>query len=98
MTALDDGAFFWEQCPIVARDWHERFMERRRVMLVLSRKIGERVLIGSEICITLVEVKGNRVKLGIEAPATVPVWRDELSDPHLGSQPPCSEAEVLVAD
>ena len=39
-------------------------------MLVLSRKPGEQLRIGDNITITVVEVRGNRVKIGIEAPAT----------------------------
>ena len=47
-------------------------------MLVLSRKPGERVLLGDGIELTVVEVKGNRVRLGITAPAVVPVRRQEV--------------------
>lgn len=47
-------------------------------MLVLSRKLGEKIIIDTDITITVVEVQGNRVKLGIEAPANVRVLRQEL--------------------
>ena len=47
-------------------------------MLVLSRKVGERVLIGDEISVTVVRLSGGAVRLGIEAPAHLPVLRDEL--------------------
>ena len=47
-------------------------------MLVLSRKLGETVCIGSEITLSVVEVKGNRVKIGIEAPLHLGIWRGEL--------------------
>ncbi len=47
-------------------------------MLVLSRKPGERVLLGEGIELTVVEVKGNRVRLGITAPDVVPVRRQEV--------------------
>ena len=47
-------------------------------MLVLSRKPGERVLLGDGIELTVVEVKGNRVRLGITAPDVVPVRRQEV--------------------
>ena len=47
-------------------------------MLVLSRKLGEKVFIGSDISLVVVEVKGNRVRIGIEAPAEVPIVREEL--------------------
>jgi carbon storage regulator len=47
-------------------------------MLVLSRKIGERVTIGDGIVVTVLEVKGRQVRLGFEAPSDVPIWRGEL--------------------
>jgi carbon storage regulator len=47
-------------------------------MLVLSRKPGEALRIGDEVEITIVEVKGDMVRLGIQAPRTVQVWRKEL--------------------
>lgn len=48
-------------------------------MLVLSRKRNEKILIGNDIKITVVELLPDRVRLGIEAPASVPVVRAELS-------------------
>ena len=51
---------------------------RRDIMLVLTRKLDEKIRIGKDIVITVVEVKGNRVRLGIEAPLSVPVVRGEL--------------------
>jgi carbon storage regulator len=48
-------------------------------MLVLSRKKGERVLIGDSITLVVVEIRGDKVRLGIEAPTEVPVWREELA-------------------
>ena len=47
-------------------------------MLVLSRKPGQRVLIGQEIEVTVLEVRGGRVKLGFRGPAEVPIHREEL--------------------
>ncbi len=47
-------------------------------MLMLSRKPGERVLLEDGIQLTVVEVKGNRVRLGITAPDEVPVRRQEV--------------------
>ena len=47
-------------------------------MLVLSRKEGQRIFIGSSIEIVVTEVSGNRVKLGISAPAEVPINREEV--------------------
>lgn len=49
-------------------------------MLVLSRKKKERIQIGSNIFITIVDVRGDRVRIGIDAPRDVPVHREEVSD------------------
>jgi len=47
-------------------------------MLVLTRRAGERVLLGGEIEVTVVSVRGDQVRLGIEAPAEVSICRSEL--------------------
>ncbi len=47
-------------------------------MLVLSRKVGERIWIGEHISVTVVRVTGGGVRIGIEAPAELPVVREEL--------------------
>ena len=47
-------------------------------MLVLSRKRDERIVIGDNIVITVVDVRGDKVRLGIEAPSEVPVHRQEV--------------------
>ena len=48
-------------------------------MLVLSRKKGERVVIGHNIYVKVIEVRGDRVKLGFEGPDEVPIHREELA-------------------
>lgn len=47
-------------------------------MLALSRKAGESIMIGNDIEITILEVKGDQVKVGINAPQSVPIYRKEL--------------------
>jgi carbon storage regulator len=54
-------------------------------MLVLSRKPGEKIRIGSGITITVVGVQGNKIRLGIDAPEDVPILRSELNDFFLES-------------
>ena len=49
-------------------------------MLVLSRQRDESIIIGDNIVITVVEVRGDKVRLGIEAPSEVPVHRQEVID------------------
>jgi carbon storage regulator len=48
-------------------------------MLVLSRKVGERIQLGNQITVTLVKIQGNTVRLGIEAPPNMTVVREELT-------------------
>ncbi len=50
------------------------------LMLVLSRKVGERILIGDNIAVTVVRISGGGVRLGIEAPTELPVVREELHE------------------
>lgn len=47
-------------------------------MLALSRKLNESIIIGNEIEITVLEVKGDQVKIGINAPKSVPIYRKEI--------------------
>lgn len=47
-------------------------------MLALSRKSNESIIIGNDIEITILEVKGEQVKIGIKAPKSVPVYREEV--------------------
>lgn len=47
-------------------------------MLVLTRRVGEKIRIGDEIVITLLGVRGNQYKVGIEAPKHVSVHREEI--------------------
>lgn len=47
-------------------------------MLALSRKENESIMIGNDIEVTILEVKGEQVKLGITAPKSVPIYREEV--------------------
>jgi carbon storage regulator len=49
-------------------------------MLVLSRQRDESIIIGDDIVITVVDVRGDKVRLGIEAPTKIPVHRQEVYD------------------
>jgi carbon storage regulator len=51
-------------------------------MLVLTRKPGEKIRLGSEITVTVLEINGNRVRIGIDAPDRVTILRCELEKPE----------------
>lgn len=47
-------------------------------MLALARKVNQSIMLGSDIEVTLLEIKGDQVKLGISAPKSVPIYRKEI--------------------
>jgi len=49
-------------------------------MLILSRKIDEKIVIGDDIIISVVEIRGDQVRIGIDAPKKVKVFRQEVYD------------------
>ncbi len=61
-------------------------------MLVLSRKLGERIVIGDRIVVTVVKLDHGQVRLGIEAPREIAVFREEIA-PRL---PPLSPVQPVV--
>lgn len=72
-------------------------------MLILTRRVGETVMIGDEVTVTVLGVKGNQVRVGINAPKTVAVHREEIFErikrEQQGepSQPNTSDAEFASA-
>lgn len=72
-------------------------------MLVLTRKLGEKVIIDNNISVTVVDIRGNKVQLGINAPKHICILREELikqqeEDPDLMAKPVEWETEEVVAD
>jgi carbon storage regulator len=57
-------------------------------MLVLSRKLGEKIYISDNICITVVDIDRGKIRLGIEAPRNVPIFRQELVATPAQASPP----------
>ena len=64
-------------------------------MLVLSRKRGEGIVIGADVTVTILEVQGERVKLGFAAPAGVPIHREEIHLRMEGCLPPLAHAACI---
>lgn len=55
-------------------------------MLVLSRKLNESIVIGDKVTVTILKVDRNCVRIGIDAPPEVPVFRQELLDARQGDE------------
>jgi carbon storage regulator len=47
-------------------------------VLIITRRAGERIMVGDEIAIEVMEIVGNSVRIGISAPRSVPVYREEI--------------------
>ena len=47
-------------------------------MLIITRKPGERIMVGDDIVVHVMEIVGNSVRIGIEAPRSIPVYREEI--------------------
>ena len=66
-------------------------------MLVLTRKLMEKLYIGNDVCVTVVRLEGGQVRLGIEAPREISVVRAELVENRLAEPTPTQEWPVLAA-
>lgn len=62
-------------------------------MLVLSRYVGQQIRIADDIVLTVLATKGDRIRLGIDAPDAVPIWRSELRPASFSEE---SEAKTEV--
>ncbi len=67
-------------------------------MLILSRRVGEAVTIGTDVTITVLSVKGNQVRLGVQAPKSVAVHRQEIFNRIQMEQAPTASSEDSVGN
>jgi len=67
-------------------------------MLVLSRKKNESIVINDDITIVVVEIRGDKVRLGVEAPKEVPVHRREVFDAIHGKETPTASGSAAPSD
>lgn len=63
-------------------------------MLALSRKVNESIMIGNDIEIIILEIKGDQIKIGINAPKSVPIYRKELYLQILESNKEAASANI----
>lgn len=67
-------------------------------MLALSRRCNESIMLGNDIEVTILEVKGDQVKVGIKAPKALPIYRKEIYLQIQQSNAEAAETEVSVED
>lgn len=67
-------------------------------MLVLSRRRGQSIVIGDDIVVTVVNVHGDKIRIGIEAPPSVPVHREEIAEAIDRSTQVTEESSPEVSD
>jgi carbon storage regulator len=67
-------------------------------MLVLSRKIGEKIQIGDNIILTVVDISHNKIRLGVDAPKSIPVLREELAEELAKSNKLKAESSQAISD
>lgn len=69
-------------------------LARRAIMLVLARKVGQSIVINDNIELLVIEVRGDIVRLGIDAPRSVPVHRKELFEQIKAENVVASQSQV----
>jgi carbon storage regulator len=77
VNSEDYGPSVWVPSTLIY-DLPEFFRQGGLIMLVLTRKAGEQIVIGQDIVISVLDVRGDRIRIGISAPPDVPVNREEV--------------------
>jgi len=65
-------------------------------MLILSRKVDEKVVIGDDIKISIIEIRGDQVRIGIDAPKKVKVFRQEVYDAIKAENRAASKSTTVI--
>jgi carbon storage regulator len=65
-------------------------------MLILSRKINEKVIIGEDISVSIIEIRGDQVRLGIDAPKKIKVFRQEVFEAIKAENKAASESAAKI--
>jgi carbon storage regulator len=67
-------------------------------MLILSRKVNEKIMIGDDISVSIIDVRGDQVRLGVDAPRSVKVFRQEVFDAIKAENRAAAESRPKLPD
>jgi carbon storage regulator len=67
-------------------------------MLILSRKVNEKIMIGEDVSVSIIEVRGDQVRLGVDAPRTVKVFRQEVFDAIMAENRAAAESTPVFPE
>ncbi len=65
-------------------------------MLILSRKVNEKIMIGDDVSVSVIEIRGDQVKLGVDAPRSVKVFRREVFDAIMAENRAAAEGAATL--
>jgi len=65
-------------------------------MLILSRKVNEKIMIGDDISVSIIEIRGDQVRIGVDAPKAVKVFRQEVFDAIKAENRAAAESKVVL--
>jgi len=65
-------------------------------MLILSRKINEKIMIGDDVSVSIIEIRGDQVRLGVDAPKSVKVFRQEVFDAIKAENKAAAESKPVL--
>jgi len=65
-------------------------------MLILSRKINEKIMIGDDISVSIIEIRGDQVRIGVDAPKAVKVFRQEVFDAIKAENKAAAESSSIL--
>ncbi|MDR1566128.1 MAG: carbon storage regulator CsrA [Treponema sp.] len=67
-------------------------------MLILSRKVNEKIMIGDDISVSIIEIRGDQVRLGVDAPKAVKVYRQEVFDAIRAENKAAAESAPVIPE
>ena len=65
-------------------------------MLILSRKVNEKIMIGDDISVSIIEIRGDQVRIGVDAPKSVKVFRQEVFDAIRAENKAAAQSSVVL--